>query len=112
MNDKLLAELCDNTYVTPKPSRVKGMGVFAIRNIPLRCRAMFSMAERDDEWTTLTRDQAAHLPDPARLLIQTIACMMPYTISCRCVVSSAWTWYFFESFGHSKYCVHRRRRVL
>ncbi len=70
MNDKLLAELCDNTYVMLKPSRVEGIGVFAIRNIPLGCRAMFSTAERDDEWTTLTRDQVAHLPDHARLLIQ------------------------------------------
>lgn len=66
----LLQELIDNTYVRLQPSAVAGIGVFAIRDIPKGCRAMFSKPNAADQWVTLTRAQVQALPDYARALVE------------------------------------------
>ncbi|MEI9956751.1 MAG: hypothetical protein WDM90_10725 [Ferruginibacter sp.] len=52
---ELLAELSNNTFVMLKPSPIEGVGVFAIRDIPKGCRAMFSKPNANDKWITVAK---------------------------------------------------------
>ncbi|HEV7781221.1 MAG TPA: SET domain-containing protein [Chitinophagaceae bacterium] len=65
---QLLSELAANTYVMLKPSIVSGIGVFAIRDIPGGCRAMFS--DPKDNWIPVSKDEINSLPGHARQLVE------------------------------------------
>lgn len=68
---KLLAELQHNTYATLLPSKVHGIGVFAIRDIPKGCRAMFSSPnDKEDEYIKVPKEQINKLPAHAIALIE------------------------------------------
>jgi len=68
--EALLKELQSNSWVMLRPSPIAGIGVFALRPIPKGCRDMFSRTEPGDEWITLSKDEVAHLPEHARLLVE------------------------------------------
>ena len=53
-----------------KPSPLAGVGVFAIREIPQGCSAMFSKPDKQDTWITIPRSEVEALPHHAKLLIQ------------------------------------------
>jgi len=67
--EELLKELSHETYAALKPSVVHGIGVFAIRDIPKGCRAIFSRGV--GEWIRLSIDDVAELPEHSRSLIET-----------------------------------------
>lgn len=67
---ELLAELSLHTYVMLRPSPVAGIGVFAIQNIEKGCRDMFSKPDTNDRWITLSKKEAAVLPDHVKLLVE------------------------------------------
>lgn len=66
----LLTELRDHTYVMLRPSPIAGVGVFAIRDIPKGCRAMFSAPGRDSDWLTVPRAEIDALPTHARQVVE------------------------------------------
>ena len=66
---QLLAELQSNTYVMIKPSPVDGIGVFAIRDIPKGCRAIFS--KNIGEWIKVPKAEVELLPAHSKTLIET-----------------------------------------
>ena len=66
----LLNELINNTYVMLRPSKIAGIGVFALRSIPKGCRDMFSPPNPDDKWITFSNADVQNLPDHARLLVE------------------------------------------
>lgn len=66
----LLAELTDNTWVMIRPSPVEGIGVFALRDIPKACRAMFSRSTEHEQWITVSKKEVAALPEHSRALIE------------------------------------------
>ena len=65
----LLKELESNTFVRILPSAIHGIGVFAIKPIPKACRDFFSKEE--GEWTELSFEEVADLPESSRALIET-----------------------------------------
>lgn len=67
--DELLHELSQETYAALKPSAVHGIGVFAIRDIPKGCRAIFS--RNVGEWIKLPIAEVEKLPEHSRSLIET-----------------------------------------
>jgi SET domain-containing protein len=68
----LLKELAGNTYVMIKPSPIEGIGVFAIRDIPKGCRAMFSSPGNEQEdWLKIPREEIDLLPAHSKQLIET-----------------------------------------
>ncbi len=67
----LLSELQHHTYVMLKPSTIDGIGVFALRDIPSGCRAMFGPPDPADSWTALTLAEVLSLPTHSRLLVET-----------------------------------------
>lgn len=67
---ELLTELSLHTYVMLRPSPVAGIGVFAIQNIEKGCRDMFSKPDTNDHWITLSKKEAAVLPDHVKLLVE------------------------------------------
>ncbi|MBN8879084.1 MAG: SET domain-containing protein [Sphingobacteriales bacterium] len=67
--DELLHELSQETYAALKPSAVHGIGVFAIRDIPKGCRAIFS--RNVGEWVKLPIAEVEKLPEHSRSLIET-----------------------------------------
>jgi SET domain-containing protein len=67
--EKLLNELSQETYVTLKTSAIHGIGVFAIRDIPKGCRAIFSADV--GEWIKLSISDVEKLPEHSRSLIET-----------------------------------------
>ncbi|MEO6231434.1 MAG: SET domain-containing protein [Ferruginibacter sp.] len=68
----LLAELSGNTYVMIKRSPIEGIGVFAIRDIPMGCRSMFTISNNgEDEYISLTKQEVKALPAHSRHLIET-----------------------------------------
>jgi SET domain-containing protein len=70
MNAKeLLEDLSNNTYVMIKPSKVDGIGVFAIRDIPKGCRNMFS--KNIGEWIKVPKTEIDQLPAHSKTLIET-----------------------------------------
>ncbi len=70
MNAKeLLSELANDTYVMIRPSKVDGIGVFAIRDIPKGCRNMFS--KNIGEWIKVPKAKINLLPFHSKTLIET-----------------------------------------
>ncbi|MEJ0106957.1 MAG: SET domain-containing protein [Bacteroidota bacterium] len=67
--EELLKELSHETYAALKPSVVHGIGVFAIRDIPKGCRAIFSKGV--GEWIRLSINDVEKLPEHSRSLIET-----------------------------------------
>lgn len=70
MKQQLLDELINHTYVMLKPSAIAGIGVFAIRDIPKGCRAMFSKSDPNDNWITISKKEVESMPLHARQLIE------------------------------------------
>lgn len=67
--EELLNELAHEIWVALKPSPVHGIGVFAIRDIPKGCRAIFS--RNAGEWIQLPVSDVKKLPQHSRSLIET-----------------------------------------
>ena len=65
----LLRELNNHTYVMLQPSPISGVGVFALQNIPVGCREIFSKPNINDEWITLSKNEVDELPGHAKFLI-------------------------------------------
>lgn len=70
MKQQLLEELISHTYVMLKPSPIAGIGVFAIRDIPKGCRAMFSKPDQNDNWIKISKKEVKSLPLHAQQLIE------------------------------------------
>jgi hypothetical protein len=69
--EKLINELQNNTYVMVMPSKVHGIGVFAIRDISKGCRDMFtSPNQEDDEWITVSKKIVNLFPTHVIALIE------------------------------------------
>ncbi len=68
--EELLNELAHNSYVMIRPSPVSGVGIFAIRDIPKGCRAMFSKPDKNDQWITISKIEVESLPAHSRTLIE------------------------------------------
>jgi len=66
---ELLNEIVNNSYVVLRPSRIAGVGVFALRDIPKGCRDMFSKPHPQDNWVKVPLAEVENLPDHARFLI-------------------------------------------
>ena len=67
--DELLKELAGNTYVMLKPSRIAGIGVFAIKDIPRGCREMFGLPDAEEDWITVSKKEIENLPSPIQFLV-------------------------------------------
>ncbi len=67
--EELLKELSEETFITLKPSTVHGIGVFALRDIPKGCRALFS--KNAGEWIKVPIAEIEQLPDHSRNLVET-----------------------------------------
>lgn len=65
---QLLQELSNNTWVMIQPSAVHGIGVFAVRDIPVGCREMFS--SEMGEWTTIPREETDALPEHVKNIVE------------------------------------------
>ncbi len=65
---ELVKELAENTFITLKPSGVHGIGVFAIRDIPVGCRNMFS--QKKTKWVKLSKARIKELPVSSIALIE------------------------------------------
>ena len=69
--EELLAELHSDTWVMIRPSPIEGIGVFALRDIPMGCRNMFSTANKDqDEWISISKTEVEQLPVHSKALIE------------------------------------------
>lgn len=68
--EELLNELNGNTWVMIKPSPIEGIGVFALRDIPKGCRAMFSKADDNEQWISITKIEMNNLPAHAKALVE------------------------------------------
>ncbi len=68
--EELLNELNGNTWVMIKPSPIEGIGVFALRDIPKGCRAMFSKVDDNEKWISITKIEMNNLPAHAKALIE------------------------------------------
>lgn len=67
--EQLLKEFTDHTYITIKPSRTHGIGVFAICDIPKGCKGIFS--RNVGEWIKLSITEVETLPHHSRNLVET-----------------------------------------
>ena len=66
----LLNELINKTYVILRPSKIAGIGVFALQPIPKGCRDMFTPPNPDDKWITFSNKEVQNLPTHARHLVE------------------------------------------
>ena len=66
---QLMHELVHDTYATLKPSGFHGIGVFAIRDIPMGTITIFSK-EKDGDWITVSRHEVDSLPQHAKQLVE------------------------------------------
>jgi SET domain-containing protein len=66
--EAILEELANNTWVKLQPSPTHGIGVFAVRDIPEGCTAMFS--QEMGEWVTVPRSEVNALPQHAKELVE------------------------------------------
>jgi len=66
--EHLLNELANNTWVMIKPSATHGIGVFAVRDIPVGCKEIFS--EEMGEWATVPRSEIDALPQHAKDIVE------------------------------------------
>ena len=64
----LLNELANNTFVMLKPSPVQGIGVFAVRDIPLGQRQLFS--NDSSEWIKIPKEEVNQLPEHSKFLVE------------------------------------------
>ena len=67
--EELLQELASNTWVMIKPSPIEGIGVFALQDIPKGCRSMFSKANEQEQWITVSKAEVEKLPAHAKDLV-------------------------------------------
>ena len=68
--EELLKELAGNTSVMIKPSPIEGIGVFALQDIPKGCRSMFSKANDEEQWISISKTEVENLPAHAKALIE------------------------------------------
>ena len=68
--EELLTELAGNTWVMIKPSPIEGIGVFALQDIPKGCRSMFSKANDQEQWISVSKTEVENLPAHAKALIE------------------------------------------
>ncbi len=69
---RLLHDLQHRTYVMLRPSAVAGIGVFAVRPIPVGCRDIFSPPTgTEDGFVPVPRREIALLDEHARHLVET-----------------------------------------
>lgn len=68
--EELLQELAGNTWVMIKPSPIEGIGVFALRDIPMGCRNMFSKETTDEKWISISKNEVDKLPEHSKALIE------------------------------------------
>ena len=68
--EELLNELAANTWVMIKPSPIEGIGVFALQDIPKGCRSMFSKANDEEQWISISKTEVENLPAHAKALIE------------------------------------------
>ena len=68
--EELLKELAGNTWVMIKPSPIEGIGVFALQDIPKGCRSMFSKANDEEQWISISKTEVENLPAHAKALIE------------------------------------------
>jgi hypothetical protein len=66
--EALLKELTASTYVMIKPSRLHGIGVFAIRDIPKGTKNIFSKGVGD--WIKVSKEEVEALPQHSKDLIE------------------------------------------
>ncbi len=66
--EALLKELANTTYVMIKPSRLHGIGVFAIRDIPKGTSNIFSKGVGD--WIKVSKEEVEALPQHSKDLIE------------------------------------------
>ena len=66
--EALLKELAASTYVMIKPSRLHGIGVFAIRDIPKGTKNIFSKGVGD--WIKVSKEEVDALPQHSKDLIE------------------------------------------
>lgn len=67
--EALLSELQHDTKIALRPSRVHGIGVFAICDIPKGCRTIFSRGVGG--WVRLSFAEVEQLPPHSRSLVET-----------------------------------------
>lgn len=67
--EELLNELRTETYVALKPSKLHGIGVFAIQHIPKGCRNIFS--KDNGKWIKIPISEVDQLPEHSKDLIET-----------------------------------------
>ncbi len=65
---ELLNELTRDTWCMIKPSPLHGIGVFALRDIPLGCTTLFSRGV--GEWLPVSKAEVAALPAHTRGLVE------------------------------------------
>jgi hypothetical protein len=68
--DRLIAELHHDTWVMLRPSKIAGVGVIAVRDIPKGCRTIFSQPDTADDWVMMTRAEVDALPDASRHMVE------------------------------------------
>ncbi len=68
--EELLRELASNTWVMIKPSPIAGIGVFALRDIAKGCRSMFSKANEQEQWISISKTEVENLPPHSKALIE------------------------------------------
>ena len=68
--EELLKELAGNTWVMIKLSLIEGIGVFALQDIPKGCRSMFSKANDEEQWISISKTEVENLPAHAKALIE------------------------------------------
>jgi SET domain-containing protein len=68
--EELLHELAGDTWVMIKPSPIEGIGVFALQDIPKGCRSMFSKANEQEQWISISKTEVENLPAHAKALIE------------------------------------------
>ena len=66
---ELLTELSNNTYVMLKPSPIAGIGIFAVRDITIGCRDMFSKPDKNDKWISVSKIEVESLPAHAQHIV-------------------------------------------
>ena len=66
--EQLLQQLSQNTYIMIKPSPVHGIGVFAIRDISIGKRGLFSAGI--GEWIPISKKEIAQLPKHSIELVE------------------------------------------
>ncbi len=66
--ERLLQELLRSTYATLRPSKLHGIGVFAIKDIPQGTKDVFS--NHDAEWIKVSKEEVNNLPEESIQLVE------------------------------------------